>query len=104
MKNKLKNILAITLLLLSVQFAKASSHREAPLIASDPLADNCDLYAFRSPTDSNKIVIIATYVPMQSPQGGPNYNSFGEHITKFISIIILQQLETISLIDLHLIK
>jgi len=27
----------------------ASSHREAPLIANDPLADNCDLYVFRSP-------------------------------------------------------
>jgi hypothetical protein len=86
MKNNLKHILALAILLLSVQFAKASSHREAPLIASDPLADNCDLYAFRSPSDTNKVVIIATYVPMQSPQGGPNYNSFGEHIRYEIHI------------------
>jgi hypothetical protein len=58
----------------------ASSHREAPLIANDPLADNTDLYAFRSPDDPNKITIIACYVPGQLPQGGPNYYSFGENI------------------------
>ncbi|MBK8621238.1 MAG: DUF4331 family protein [Saprospiraceae bacterium] len=58
----------------------ASSHREAPLISSDPLADNVDLYAFRSPDDPNTITIIATYVPMQLPHGGPNYYSFGKNI------------------------
>ena len=58
----------------------ASSHREAPLIAEDPLADNTDLYAFRSPDDPNKITIIANYVPLQLPQGGPNYYSFGENV------------------------
>ena len=60
--------------------AFASSHREAPLIANDPLADNTDLYAFRSPDNPNKITIIACYVPGQLPQGGPNYYSFGEDI------------------------
>src|SRR5579863_5233073 len=58
----------------------ASSHREAPLIASDPLADNTDLYAFRSPDDTSTITIIACYIPMQLPQGGPNYYSFGQNI------------------------
>src|ERR1700693_213424 len=64
----------------------ASSHREAPLIANDPLADNTDLYAFRSPDDPNKITIIANYVPLQLPQGGPNYYSFGENIRYEIHI------------------
>lgn len=67
-------ILGLTVLLSS------SSHREAPLISNDPLADNTDLYAFRSPANPNKIVIIANYVPGQLPQGGPNYYSFGENI------------------------
>ena len=31
---------------------EASSHREAPLIANDPLADNTDLYAFRCPNEA----------------------------------------------------
>jgi hypothetical protein len=61
-------------------FVEASSHREAPLIANDPLADNTDLYAFRSPDDTNTVTIIANYVPLQLPQGGPNYTSFGENI------------------------
>ncbi|MBC7508638.1 MAG: DUF4331 family protein, partial [Ferruginibacter sp.] len=64
----------------------ASSHREAPLIANDPLADNTDVYAFRSPDDPNKITIIASYIPGQLPQGGPNYYQFGENIRYEIHI------------------
>lgn len=58
----------------------ASSHREAPLISNDPVADNTDLYAFRDPSDSNKVTILAAYVPAELPQGGPNYFSFGENV------------------------
>jgi len=65
---------------------RASSHREAPLIANDPLADNTDLYAFRSPDNPDKVTIIANYVPLQLPQGGPNYYSFGENIRYEIHI------------------
>ncbi len=64
----------------------ASSHREAPLIANDPLADNTDLYAFRSPDNPNTITLIASYVPLQLPQGGPNYYQFGENIRYEIHI------------------
>ncbi|MBL0044493.1 MAG: DUF4331 domain-containing protein [Flavobacteriales bacterium] len=64
----------------------ASSHREAPLIANDPLADNTDLYCFRSPDDPNTITIIANYIPAQLPFGGPNYASFGENIRYEIHI------------------
>jgi hypothetical protein len=58
----------------------ASSHREAPLIAFDPLADNTDLYAFRSPVDTNKVVLIANYIPFEHPAGGPNWYTFGKNI------------------------
>jgi hypothetical protein len=68
------------------QTLQASSHREAPLIANDPLADNTDLYAFRSPDDTNTVTIIANYVPLQLPQGGPNYASFGENVRYEIHI------------------
>ncbi|HQW40138.1 MAG TPA: DUF4331 domain-containing protein [Flavobacteriales bacterium] len=66
--------------------AWASSHREAPLIANDPLADNTDLYCFRSPDDDNTITIIANYIPAQLAFGGPNYASFGEGIRYEIHI------------------
>ncbi|MFD1469910.1 DUF4331 family protein [Hymenobacter caeli] len=59
---------------------EASSHREAPLIADDPVADNTDLYAFKDPNDASKIVIIANYIPFELPQGGPNYSTFGENV------------------------
>ena len=58
----------------------ASSHREAPLIADDPLADNVDVYAFRSPDMDDMVTLIATYIPMQLPHGGPNWYHFGEDI------------------------
>ncbi len=66
--------------------AQASSHREAPLIADDPLADNTDVYAFVSPDDPSTVTIIANYIPMQLPQGGPNYYTFGEDIRYEIHI------------------
>jgi len=64
----------------------ASSHREAPLISNDPLADNTDLYAFRSPCDTNKVVLIANYIPFEHPAGGPNYYNFGTGIRYEIHI------------------
>ena len=64
----------------------SSSHREAPMIADDPLADNTDLYVFRSPDNADKVVIIADYIPGELPQGGPNYYSFGENIRYEIHI------------------
>ncbi|MFQ5674925.1 MAG: DUF4331 family protein [bacterium] len=62
------------------KFGDASSHREAPLISNDPLADNTDVYAFVSPDDPNSVTIIANYIPLELPEGGPNYNTFGENI------------------------
>ena len=70
----------VLFLLLGCFVANASSHREAPLISNDPLADNTDLYAFRSPDNPNTITIIATYIPAELAFGGPNYYSFGENI------------------------
>jgi hypothetical protein len=82
MKRKIyASVMLIAMLFTVFPFsASASSHREAPLISNDPLADNTDLYAFRSPDDPNKVTIIACYVPGQLPQGGPNYYSFGKNI------------------------
>ena len=66
--------------------AFASSHREAPLISNDPLADNTDVYAFKSPDDPNSITIIANYIPFESPDGGPNYYNFGTNVRYEIHI------------------
>ena len=72
--------------LVNPQSTDASSHREAPLISNDPLADNTDLYAFRSPDDTNTVTIVANYIPLELPEGGPNYATFGENIRYEIHI------------------
>ena len=48
-----------------------SSHREAPEISKDPVADNADTYAFVSPDKPSTVTIITNYVPLQAPPGGP---------------------------------
>jgi hypothetical protein len=60
--------------------ALASSHREAPLIAEDPLADPTDVYAFRSPDRSDTVTLVANFVPFQQPAGGPNFYRFGDDV------------------------
>jgi hypothetical protein len=66
--------------------ALASSHREAPAISVDPQADNTDLYAFRDPNYPNNVVIIANWIPMEEPAGGPNFWHFGENIRYEINV------------------
>jgi hypothetical protein len=57
-----------------------SSHREAPEIAKDPVADNTDVYAFVSPDKPNTVTLIANYIPLQGPAGGPNFYEFGDDV------------------------
>jgi hypothetical protein len=57
-----------------------SSHREAPEISKDPVADSSDLYAFVSPDNPDTVTIIANYVPLQLPAGGPNFFEFGDDV------------------------
>ncbi|MEO7119209.1 MAG: DUF4331 domain-containing protein, partial [Candidatus Limnocylindrales bacterium] len=64
----------------------ASSHREAPLIATDPAADNTDLYAFVSPDKPNTVTLIANYTGFQEPAGGPNFYAFDPNVRYWIKI------------------
>jgi len=60
----------------------ASSHREAPLIVADPLADNTDTYAFRSTENgrSGFVTLIANWIPFQEPSGGPHFYKFDDTV------------------------
>ncbi|MGA8115519.1 MAG: DUF4331 domain-containing protein [Actinocatenispora sp.] len=57
-----------------------SSHREAPEISKDPVADSTDVYAFVSPDKPGFVTLIANYVPLQGPPGGPNFYEFGDDV------------------------
>jgi hypothetical protein len=63
-----------------------SSHREAPEISKDPVADNTDVYAFVSPDRPDTVTIIANFIPFQNPQGGPNFYEFGDEVLYEINI------------------
>ena len=64
----------------SGQTGTASSHREAPLISQDPLADNTDVYAFVSPASPDKVTLIANFIPLQLPESGPNFWKFDDNV------------------------
>ncbi|MEK7854990.1 MAG: DUF4331 family protein, partial [Acidobacteriota bacterium] len=66
----------------------ASSHAEAPLISMDRFADNTDTYAFRSvePGREGFVTLIANYIPLQEPSGGPQWFRFDDSVLYEIKI------------------
>ncbi len=74
------------LALAAVAPANASSHREAPLISQDPVADNTDVYAFVSPDKPGHVNLIADFIPFEDPAGGPNFYRFGDDVLYRINI------------------
>jgi Domain of unknown function (DUF4331) len=70
----------------TVDRAEAASHREAPLITEDPLADNTDVYAFVAPDNSGTLTLIANYVPLEDPASGPNFYRFSDDVVYEIKI------------------
>ncbi len=63
-----------------------SSHREAPEISKDPVADSTDVYAFVSPDEPDTVTLIANFIPLQKPDGGPNFYEFGDDVRYEIHI------------------
>jgi Domain of unknown function (DUF4331) len=70
----------------AVLLGVASSHREAPLISADPLADNTDVYAFVSPDAPDTVTLIANWIPLEAPGGGPNFYKFGDDVLYRINV------------------
>src|SRR5215475_13652698 len=73
-------VMALMTLTTTAPVARAASHREAPLIALDPAADNTDTYMFRSWQDPSKVVFIMNVIPGQDPADGPNYFNFADDV------------------------
>jgi len=72
-------LLVAGVILTSGILAQASSHREAPMVSGDPKVDATDLYAFVSPDADDTVTLIANYVPLQEPAGGPNFFPFDDN-------------------------
>ncbi len=73
-------LLAFLPLLALAAPALGSSHREAPAISNDPVADNTDVYFFRDPVDPSRLVMIGNWIPLEEPAGGPNFFHFEPNI------------------------
>jgi hypothetical protein len=73
-------VAALALGVTSVGVGGASSHREAPLIAADPVADATDTYAFVSPDKPDTVTLVGNWVPFEEPAGGPNFPHFGDDV------------------------
>src|SRR3954453_22267 len=66
--------------------ARASSHREAPLISEDPVADLTDVYAFVSPDKTDTVTLIANVIPFELAAGGPNFHKPGDDVLYEINV------------------
>ena len=76
--------LAAGLLMAMSSTAMASSHREAPGIADDPAADNTDLYAW---VEGSDLIVLANYIPLEEPAGGPNFHKFSDDVLYEVHIV-----------------
>jgi hypothetical protein len=63
-----------------------SSHREAPEISKDPVADSTDVYAFVTPDRPDTVTILTNYIPLEDPAGGPNFFEFGDDVLYRVNI------------------
>ena len=72
-RGEIAALVAVFVVAWALMPGQASSHREAPLIAQDPMADNTDVYAWRNADEPDKVTLIANFIPFQKPDGGPNF-------------------------------
>jgi hypothetical protein len=72
--------LATTVVVSGATEGETSSHREAPLITEDPVADNTDVYAFVAPDAPDMVTLVGNWVPLEQPNGGPNFHKFGDDV------------------------
>ena len=86
MLNKQRGFLAAAViagaaLMAVLGLAHASSHREAPFITTAPKVDGTDFYMFRSyaPGRQDYVTLIANFIPLQEPYGGPNFYQFDQN-------------------------
>jgi hypothetical protein len=79
-------VAGVALALSGLVISGASSHREAPLISQDPVADNTDTYAFVSPDTPDTVTLVANWIPLELPAGGPNFSTFGDDVLYKVNV------------------
>ena len=76
--------LAAAALVASAVFS--SSHREAPGILTDPTADNTDVYAFTAKDAPGSLTVVANWIPLEEPAGGPYFGKLDPRARYYVKI------------------
>ena len=71
---------------LAVTGVLGSSHREAPKILADPTADNTDVYAFTAPDAPHSLTVVANWIPLEEPAGGPYFGKLDPRARYYVKI------------------
>jgi len=71
---------------LAVGLAPGSSHREAPKILADPTADNTDVYAFTAPDAPGSLTVVANWIPLEEPAGGPYFGKLDPEARYYVKV------------------
>jgi hypothetical protein len=71
---------------IAVSPGSGSSHREAPLTALDPTADDTDIYAFTAPDATGALTVATNWIPFEDPAGGPNFYRFDDRAAYYVNV------------------
>jgi hypothetical protein len=83
---KLSLVAALAALAIAVPLGIGSSHREAPLTALDPTADDTDVYAYTANDAKDSLTVVANWIPFEDPAGGPNFYRFDDRAHYYINV------------------
>src|SRR6188472_133534 len=79
-------VASIAAALVAVTGVFGSSHREAPGILKDPTADNTDVYAFTAPDAPHSLTVVANWIPLEEPAGGPYFGKLDPRARYYVKI------------------
>jgi Domain of unknown function (DUF4331) len=83
---RLSLLAALLALAVAVPLSIGSSHREAPNILKDPTADNTDVWAYTAPDAPGSLTVVANWIPLADPAGGPNFYPLDENARYYVKI------------------
>jgi hypothetical protein len=86
MRKLLIVLAALTAAAVASALSFGSSHREAPRILKDPTADNTDVWAFTAPEAPDSLTVVANWIPLADPAGGPNFYPLDENARYYVKI------------------
>ncbi|MEA2448630.1 MAG: hypothetical protein QOG63_562 [Thermoleophilaceae bacterium] len=72
--------------LVAAALSIGSSHREAPNTANDPTADDTDVYAFSANDAPGSLTVVANWIPLEDPAGGPNFFNFDPKAHYYVNV------------------